>query len=97
MILLVDMLCQMLGGIYAAVLTTRAAEREHQRREASLQITTHMGIGQLIDTVKECQYLTIIFKETDDRLVKPSEFLVRLIASGVVGAPTVKHISTPIA
>ena len=49
--LLVDMLSQVLGTIDGTMLTTRTAKAEHQRCEATLDVATHMGIGQLIDTV----------------------------------------------
>ena len=55
-----------------------------------------MGIGQLIDTVKECQYLTIVLKETYHRLIKSREFLIWLISPGVVGAAAIKDISSAI-
>jgi hypothetical protein len=50
---LVDMLCQMLGGIDATVLSTRTSEREHQRSKTTLDIATHMGVSKLIDRIKE--------------------------------------------
>lgn len=42
---LVDMLCQMLSGIDAAVLASGAAETEHQRSETTLNVSANMGIG----------------------------------------------------
>ena len=50
-ILLVEVFCQMLGGIDAAMLTTRTAEREHQIGKTALEITLDMGISQPIHTV----------------------------------------------
>ena len=47
--LVVNMLSKMLGGIDGTVLTTRTAEREHQRGETTLDISAHVGIGKLID------------------------------------------------
>ena len=55
---LVDMLCQVLGGIDAAMLTAGATETEHQRGETTLDITAHMGISQLIHGVEERQDLS---------------------------------------
>ena len=80
----VNMFCQMLCAINRPVLTTRAAEGEHQTSEATLNVTTHMGIGQLIHTVQEGQNLTVVLQETDDRFVKSSELLIRLVAAGVM-------------
>ena len=82
---LMDMLCQMLGTIDGAMLTTRTAEAEHQRSEAALDVATHMSIGQLIDGVKEGEYLTIILQESDDWLVESREFLIGFITAGVMG------------
>ena len=73
--LLVDMLGQVLGRIDTAMLTTRAAKREHQRRKATLDITTHMGIGQFVDTVKEGQNFAVILQETDDRFIQSRQLL----------------------
>jgi hypothetical protein len=67
--LIMDMLCQMLSGIHTTVLSARTTEREHQTRKATLDITTHMGISEFIDGIKEGQYLTIILQKADDRLV----------------------------
>ena len=68
--LLVYMLCKVLCAVYAAVLSSSAPKREHQRRESSLHIPADVRIGKLVHTVKECQYLTIVLKETYHRLVK---------------------------
>ena len=57
---LMNMFSQVLGRIDTSMLTTRAAKREHQRRKATLDITTHMGICQFIDTIEEREYLSII-------------------------------------
>ena len=51
--LLMDMFCQVLGRIDAAVLTARATKTEHERGEATLQVTTHMIVGQFIDRIQE--------------------------------------------
>ena len=82
---LVQVLCQMLGRIHATMLTTRTTETEHQRGEATLDITAHMVVCQLIDGVEEGQDLTIILQEADDRLIKSCQLLIRLITSGVTG------------
>ena len=94
---LMDMLRQMLGRINAAMLATRASEREHQRRKATLDVATYMCIGQFVDTIKEREYLTIIFQETNDRLVESCQLFVRLITSRIMGTATVKDIPSPIA
>ena len=94
---LVDMLAQVLGGIHTAVLASGASETEHQRGEATLDITAHMGISQLIHRVKEGEYLAVILKESDYRLVETSEFLIRLITSWIMSAAAVEDVSSAVA
>lgn len=95
--LVVDMLCQMLGGINAAMLTTSTSETEHQRCEPSLDITAYVVVGKFVDTVEEGEYLTVVLKETDYGIIKAREFLIRLITAWVMGTTAVEHISSAIA
>ena len=95
--LIVDMLSEMLGGIDGTMLTTRTAEREHQRGKATLDISAHMGIGEFIDRIEEGQDLTIVFQESDHRLIESRQLFVRLITAGVMGATTVEDIAAAIA
>ena len=92
-----DMLSKVLGGIDGTMLTTRTAEREHQRGKATLDISAHVGIGKLIDRIEEGQNLTVILQESDHRLIKSRQLFVRLITAGVMGATTVEDITTTIA
>ena len=94
--LLMDMFSQMLGTVDATVLTTRTAKREHERGEAALNVTAHMGISQLIDAVEEGENLTVVFQETDDRLVHTRELFVGLVTTGVMSATAVEHIASAI-
>ena len=57
---LMDMFCQVLGRIDTAVLTTRTAEREHQRRKATLDISTYVCISQFVDIIEKREYLTVV-------------------------------------
>ena len=93
---LMNMFSQVLGRIDTSVLTTRAAKREHQRRKTALDITTHMGIGQFVDTIKEGQDLAVILQETDDRFIQSRQLLIRLITSGVMRTTAIEHIPSPI-
>ena len=68
--LIVNMLSKMLGGIDGAMLSARTTEAEHQRGKATLDISAHMVVCQLIDGVEEGKYLTIVLQETDNRLIK---------------------------
>ena len=82
--LLVDMLGQVLGRVDGAVLTAGTAEGEHQRGEATLHITPHMGIGEFIDGVEEGEDLAVVLEESDDGLVEARELLIGLVTAGVV-------------
>lgn len=95
--LLMDMLGEMLGGVYTAVLTARATEAEHQRGEATLDVSVHMMVSEGIYMIEELEYLAVILQEADYRFVQAREFLVRLIASGIVGAAAVEYIAAAIA
>ena len=86
----------MLGGIHRTVLAARAAEGEHQTGEATLDVTTHMGIGQLIDTVQEGQYLTVIFEEVNDRLVQTRHGLIRVVPTRIMGGTAVEDVPASI-
>ena len=87
----------MLCGINTAMLTAGATKAEHQRGESSLDIATHMGIGQFIHRVEEGEYLSVVLKESDYRFVETGEFLVWLISPGVVRTSAVEYISATIA
>ena len=56
-----------------------------------------MGISKFIHAVKKSQYLAIVLKESDDRLVKASQLLVRFIATGIMSRAAVKDIAATIA
>lgn len=87
----------MLGTVDGTVLTAGAAEAEHERREAALQIALDMVVGKLVYGFQELQNLTVVLKETDYRLVQSRQLLIRLVAPRVVGAATVEDISAAIA
>lgn len=96
-IFLVQVMGQMLGTIYRTVLPASASEGEHEVGESAFEVTLHMGIGQLIDTVEECQYFSIVFQEVNYRLVESCKFLVRFVAAGVVCAAAIEHVASTIA
>ena len=96
-IFLVQVMGQMLGTIYRTVLPASASEGEHEVGESAFEVTLHMGIGQLIDTVEECKYFSIVFQEVNHRLVEPCQFLVRLVAAGIVCAAAIEHVASTIA
>ena len=95
--LIVNMLSKMLGGIDGAMLSSCAAEAEHQTGKASLDVALYVGIGQLIDAVEERQYLAVVLEETDDGLIESCHLLVLLVTPWVVGAAAVEHVASAIA
>ena len=66
------------------MLTARTAKGEHERREATLQVALHMGIGQPIDALKESGYLAIVLQESDDGFIQSCQLLIGLVAARVV-------------
>ena len=93
---LVYVLSEVLCAIDAAVLSACAAEAEHERGEPSLNVAADVCVGKPIDTVEEGEYLAVVLKESDHRLVESRKFLVWLIASGVVGAAAVENVATTV-
>ena len=92
----VDVLCQMLCAIDAAVLSAGASEAEHERGEPPFQVALHMGVGQAEDGLEEREDLAVVFQELDDGLVESGHLLVLLIASRVVGCPAVEHVAAAV-
>ena len=95
--LLMDMFGQMLGAIDGTVLTAGAAEAEHEGGEAALQVAGYVGIGELVDAVEEGDDFAVVLVESDDGLVESCQFLVGLVAPGVVGAAAVEHVAAAVA
>ena len=81
---LMDMLCQMLGGIDGAMLTARTTEAEHERGKATLDVAAHMVVSQFIDGVEEGQNLAIVFQESDNGLIQTRQLLIGLVTTRVV-------------
>ena len=92
-----NMLCQMLCRVDAAMLSAGASEREHKVGKSAVNITPHMSVSQLVHAFEEGQDLAIVLKESYYRFVETRELLVRLIASGVVGGAAVEHIAATVA
>ena len=61
-----------LRTVYRSVLTAGAAEADHQTIEATLHISLHMRIHNTICMLQESEYLTVILKESDHRLITRS-------------------------
>ena len=96
-VFLIQVFCQVLGGVNRTVLAASTAKGEHEGSEASLQVTLHMGIGQAVDTFEEGENLAIVLQETDDGFIKSSELLVTFVPSRVMGGTTVEHVAATIA
>ena len=93
----VYVLCQMLCRVDAAMLSAGTAEREHKVGKSTVDITPHMSVSQLVHAFEECQNLAVILKESYYGFVESGEFLVRLVASGIVSRAAVEHIASAIA
>lgn len=94
---LVQMFCQMLCRVDTAVLSACASEGEHKVGEAAVDVALHMSVCQLIDAIEKGEYLAIVFKEANNRLVQTRKLLIRLVATGVVRRATIEHVTTAIA
>ena len=94
---LVEVFGQMLGTIDAAVLPSRTAEGEHERGEASVEVSLYVKVGQPIDAVEESEYFSVLFQEIDDGTVEPSQLLVGGVTAGVVGRAAVEHVTASVA
>ena len=95
--LLMDVLCQMLCTVYAAVLTARTAKAEHQTCEAPLDIARHMVVGKGIDMLQEVHDLAVVLKETNHWLVETRQLFIGLVASRIVRGTAVEDIAAAIA
>ena len=94
---LIQVLCQMLGRINRTMLSAGATEGEHQVGEAAVDVSLHVCVSELVYAVEEGEYLAVVLEESYHGLVESCEFLVRLIASGVVRRTAVEHVSSAIA
>ena len=56
-----------------------------------------MRIGQFVHAREECEYLAVVLKEAYHRLIESCKFLVRLIASGIMGGAAVENVASTIA
>ena len=95
--LLVDMFSNVLGTIDGTMATTCAAKGDLHIGETTLLETSDMEIDEAIDAIEEGENLTIRFEEVDNGLVKTCEWLIFVVASRVMGASTIEHITTTIA
>ena len=66
------------------MLAACASEGEHQVGESAVDISLYVCVGKLVYAVEEGEYLSVVLKEADDRLVQSGELLVRLVTSGIV-------------
>ena len=67
--LLVDMFGDVLSTIDGTVTSTSTSEGNLQVGKASLLVTSHVKINKFIDTFKEGENFTILFKKVDNGLV----------------------------
>ena len=93
----VYMLCQMLCRVDTAMLSAGTSEREHKVGKSTVDIALYMSVSQLIYTFEKGKNLTVVLKESYYGLVESCEFLVWLIASGIVSGTAVEYIASAIA
>ena len=90
------MFSHMLSGIHGAVLSAGAAKTEHQAAESPLNIALHMGIGQSVHMIQECQYFAIFLQKILYGLVSSGQLFVLFIFARVVNPAAVEHISASV-
>ncbi len=88
---------EVFGGVYRAVLSSGAAECDHQVGETSLDISLNVVVNQSVGVFEECGYLTVFLEEVDYGLVDSGEGFVPVVFSGVVHSPAVEHVSASVA
>ena len=83
-VLLRKMCSKMLGAIDRPVLTSCAAERNHQAGESTPHICLNMRIYDPIDMFQKAEHFPILFKKPHHRLIPACQFLIWLIFSGIM-------------
>lgn len=91
------MLGQVFCAIYAAVLSARASEAEHQVFESAFDVACEMGVGQEINMFQEGDYLTVVFEKAYYGFVKTGQRLVFFVSSGIVRCPAVEYVAASVA
>lgn len=91
-----QILCQVLRGIHAAVLTARATKGKHQIGEVAVDITLYVDIGQAVNAFQEIEDFAIFFQEVNDGSVQSRQCFVGFVATGIVRTATVENIATAI-
>ena len=94
--LIMNMLSKMLGRINATMLASCTAKTKHQGGKATLDVSAHMSISQLIDRLQERQNFSVVFQEPDDRLIEPRQLLIGFVATGIMCRSTIEHVTTTI-
>ena len=96
-VFIVEVLGQVFGAIYRAVLTAGATERDLQVVKTSLEEPFYMVVHQFIDRFQERKNLTVLLKKINYRLVQTRHLHKLLVLAGVVGRAAIEHISASIA
>ena len=95
-IFLLEMLGQMFGTIDRSVLPTGATEGHLEVGEIPFDIALYMMVHQGINRLQEGQYLTVIFKEVNDRLVQTRHGLIRVVSTRIMGGTAVEDVPASI-
>lgn len=91
-VFLFEVLGEMLGAIDRTVLTAGTTESDLQMREIAFYKSLHMMVNQLIYSIQEGQYFTVLLQKVYDRLILACQMFVLFVLTGVMGAPAVKNI-----
>ena len=94
---LMDVFGNVLCRINGAVATTCAAEGDLEIGETSFDEASHMEVNDFVDTLEEGEDFTVCFEKVDDGLVESCERFVLVVSARVVGAATIKHITSAVA
>ena len=91
-----EVLGEMLGAVGGTVLAAGAAEADLQVRETAFEEALHVRIDQGIDVVQEAEDLAVLLQELNDGFIQAGQLLEPLILPGIVHAPAIEHIPSPI-
>ena len=92
-----EVLGQVLGRINASMLSASASKTEHEVCESTLDISRHMSISQTKYGFQKKRDLSVFFQKTNDGGIQSRQVLVVFIATGIVGATAIEHVSPTIA
>ena len=93
----VDVFGHVLGAVDRAMLTSCAAEADHEVGKSALFVACDRGVDKSIAVVKENANLSVILKKLNDLTVETCERFVAFVFAGVVDRAAVEYISATVA